>query len=726
MARVWSEEGKLARWLDVELAALDALGRARAPSRRGRRGDPRAAPSPPTPERVREIEERDAATTSPPSSTPSPKSSATKGRWLHYGLTSSDVLDTALALQVREAGALLLGRHRPRASPRSSPGPRSTAQTAVHRPHARHPRRADDVRAEARRLGVRARHASACGSSARWKGCASASSRARSARTPAADPELERLACERLGLEPAPRLDADHPARPACGAALPRSRVIASSLERFALEIRHLARTEVREVEEPFGSGQKGSSAMPHKRNPIIAERICGLARVVRAAALVGLENVAALARAGHLALLAPSASSSPTRSSPLDYMLDRFAWLVEGLVVHAERMRREPRREPRPRLQPARCCSRSSSRAWPATTPTGSSSATRCRPGTRSRDFRELVAADPEIAGLGVDLDSGLRPRRRTRATSTSCSTACAALDERRTIRCLRLPSIVASGKVREIYALDDERLLLVASDRISTFDVVLPTEIPDKGRVLTGPLGVLVRAHARDRPEPPARAARRRPLDRVPAAGDAADRVRRARLPRRLGLEGLPARPARSAGTRCPRGCASRTGCRSRSSRPRRRRTEGHDENIDAATRRSELVGAERFAEVGARRARAVPLRLRARGASAGSSSPTRSSSSASTRTGGSCSATRRSRPTRRASGPPTSTRRAAPQPSFDKQFVRDYCETLGWDKTAPGPELPADVVAGTRARYVEAFERLTGLAFDDYLADPRRSLR
>src|SRR5207249_10145515 len=103
----------------------------------------------------------------------------------------------------------------------------------------------------------------------------------------ATDPELERLACERLGLEPAPVstqiLQRDRHAELLAALAL-----VASSLEKFATEIRHLARTEVREVEEPFGAGQKGSSAMPHKRNPITAERICGLARVVRSAAAVG------------------------------------------------------------------------------------------------------------------------------------------------------------------------------------------------------------------------------------------------------------------------------------------------------------------------------------------------------------------------------------------------------------------------------------------------------
>ena len=114
---------------------------------------------------------------------------------------------------------------------------------------------------------------------------------------------------------------------------------MAASLERFALELRHLARTEVREVEEPFGAGQKGSSAMPHKRNPIVSERICGLARVVRGAALVGLENVA-LWHERDISHSSAERVVLPDAFLAVDYMLDRFAWLVEGLVVRPERMR--------------------------------------------------------------------------------------------------------------------------------------------------------------------------------------------------------------------------------------------------------------------------------------------------------------------------------------------------------------------------------------------------
>jgi len=155
----------------------------------------------------------------------------------------------------------------------------------------------------------------------------------------ATDPEVERVACELLGLEVAPSstqiLQRDRHAELLAALAL-----AAASLEKFALEIRHLARTEVREVEEPFRRGQKGSSAMPHKRNPIVAERICGLARVVRGAAVVGLENVA-LWHERDISHSSAERVVIPDAFLALDYMLDRFAWLAVGLVVRPERMRR-------------------------------------------------------------------------------------------------------------------------------------------------------------------------------------------------------------------------------------------------------------------------------------------------------------------------------------------------------------------------------------------------
>jgi adenylosuccinate lyase len=335
MARVWSDESKLARWLEVELAALDGWASVGAvPEEAAREIQARAEA--PTPERVAEIEERtqhDVAAFVDAVAEPL----GPVGRWFHYGLTSSDVLDTALSLQIREAGALILeGIER--------------ALAGVLEQAERHRRtlmmgRTHGVHAEPTTFGLKL---------AGWA-CELDRARTRVERAleglrvgklsgavgtySAIEPEVERLACERLGLEPAPSstqiLQRDRHAD-----LLGALAVTAASLEKFALEIRHLARTEVREVEEPFGRGQKGSSAMPHKRNPIVAERICGLARVVRGAALVGLENVA-LWHERDISHSSAERVVVPDAFLALDYMLDRFAWLVEGLVVRPERMRR-------------------------------------------------------------------------------------------------------------------------------------------------------------------------------------------------------------------------------------------------------------------------------------------------------------------------------------------------------------------------------------------------
>ena len=288
MARVWSDESKLALWLEVELAALDGWASVGAVPEEAAR-EIRARASAPTPERVAEIEERtqhDVAAFVDAVAEPL----GPVGRWFHYGLTSSDVLDTALSLQIREAGVLILeGIERALAAVLEQ-AERHRRTLMMGRTHGVHAEPTtfglklagwaweldrDRTRVERALEGIRV---------GKLSGAVGTYS--------AIDPEVERLACERLGLEPAPSstqiLQRDRHAE-----LLGALAVTAASLEKFALEIRHLARTEVREVEEPFGRGQKGSSAMPHKRNPIVAERICGLARVVRGAALVGLENIA-------------------------------------------------------------------------------------------------------------------------------------------------------------------------------------------------------------------------------------------------------------------------------------------------------------------------------------------------------------------------------------------------------------------------------------------------
>jgi adenylosuccinate lyase len=335
MASIWSDEGRLARWLDVELAALDgwaAVGvvPAEAASEIRRRSVP------PTPERVAEIEERTqhdlAAFVDAVAERLGPV-----GRWLHYGLTSSDVLDTALSLQIREAGELVLEGIDSALEAVIAQADKHRASLMIGRTHGAHAEpttfglKLAVWAFELDRARVRLRAALEGLRVGKLSGAVGTYS--------TTDPEVERLACERLGLEPAAAatqiLQRDRHA-----ALLAALAVTAASLEHFALEIRHLARTEVREVEEPFRRGQKGSSAMPHKRNPVVAERICGLARVVRAAAVVGLENVA-LWHERDISHSSAERVVIPDAFLALDYMLDRFTWLVSGLVVRPERMRR-------------------------------------------------------------------------------------------------------------------------------------------------------------------------------------------------------------------------------------------------------------------------------------------------------------------------------------------------------------------------------------------------
>jgi adenylosuccinate lyase len=334
MTRAWSDERKLERMLEVELAALDgwaSVGTVPA----GVVERIRSAARPPTPERVAELE-RESGHDVAAFVDAVAETLGDDGRWLHYGLTSSDVLDTALSLAVQEAGSLVLdGIERAfEAVVRQAEEHRLTL--CMGRTHG--------VHAEPTTFGLklagwafsvdreRERVATALAGLRVGKLSGAVGQYA------AVDPEVERVACERLGLEAAPSstqiLQRDRHA-----ALLSALALLAATVERFATEIRHLARTEVREVEEPFGAGQKGSSAMPHKRNPIVAERICGLARVVRANATVGLENVA-LWHERDISHSSAERVVLPDSFLAVDYLLDRFAWLMEGLVVRPQRMR--------------------------------------------------------------------------------------------------------------------------------------------------------------------------------------------------------------------------------------------------------------------------------------------------------------------------------------------------------------------------------------------------
>jgi phosphoribosylaminoimidazole-succinocarboxamide synthase len=280
-----------------------------------------------------------------------------------------------------------------------------------------------------------------------------------------------------------------------------------------------------------------------------------------------------------------------------------------------------------------------------------------------------------------------------------------------------------VGSGKVRELYALDEERQLLVASDRISTFDVVLPTEITDKGRVLTGlsafwftRTSAIVANHLLTL-YPDGRSMECRRLEMLPIECVV-----------RGYLAGSGWKDYRETGRVCghelPSGLQESARLPEPIFTPSTKAEEGHDENIDRA-RAAELVGEERFAEV---ERTALELYRFASEHAAG-----RGILIADTKfefgtdpEGRLVLADEAFTPDSSRFWPADEYSPGGAQPSFDKQFARDYCERLGWDKSAPGPELPPEVVAGTRARYVEAFERLTGIGFDRYLADPDVVLR
>ena len=334
MSRVWSEEAKLERWLAVELAVLDARAQTgEVPAAAA--DDIRRRARVPTPERVAELERTTghdvAAFVDAVSS-----DLGSEGRWFHYGLTSSDVLDTALSLAIQDAGQLVqagVARAFAAVTARAEEHRETLCIGRTHGVHAEPTTFGLKLAGWAFQLErdrVRLEHALAGLRVGKLSGAVGTYA--------TTAPEVERLACESLGLEPAPSstqiLQRDRHAELLSTLAL-----LASSLDRFALEIRHLARTEVREVEEPFGAGQKGSSAMPHKRNPIVSERICGLARLVRGYALVGLESVA-LWHERDISHSSAERVALPDGFLALDYMLDRFAWVVEGLVVRPERMR--------------------------------------------------------------------------------------------------------------------------------------------------------------------------------------------------------------------------------------------------------------------------------------------------------------------------------------------------------------------------------------------------
>jgi adenylosuccinate lyase len=334
MGRLWSEESRLGRWLEVELALVDVLaerGEVPAAAARALRAGARVDVS-----RMRAIEDvvkHDViAFVSAVAETV-----GDEGRFLHLGLTSSDVVDTAFALQLRDAADLLL---------RSLDRLRGAARALAIR-HRRTPMigRTHGIHAEVITFGLkcaswyaeltrdRARLAAARAEIAYGKLSGAVGTFANTT------PEIEAAVCARLGLTPEPIATQVVP-RDRHAEFFTRLALLAGTCERIALEVRHLQRTEVGEVAEPFGAGQKGSSAMPHKRNPVLTENVCGLARLVRGYAVAALENMG-LWHERDISHSSVERVIAPDATIALDFMLARLAGVLEGLEVRPDVMRR-------------------------------------------------------------------------------------------------------------------------------------------------------------------------------------------------------------------------------------------------------------------------------------------------------------------------------------------------------------------------------------------------
>lgn len=339
MGRIWSEENKYRQWLEVELAAAEALadlGQVPAEAARLLRQHADFHL-----QRIHEIEREVRhdviAFTTAVSESMAKAGHAEASRWLHFGLTSNDVVDTAQALLVRAASEIILRELRELAEVLKARAYEFKDAVQIGRTHGIHAEPItfglklalwfDEIRRNIERFS-RAAEEMRVGKISGAVGTFGH-----------IGPEAEERICERLGLRAAPIasqvISRDRHADYVASLAL-----VAAALEKIALEVRHLQRTEVREVEEPFAAGQKGSSAMPHKRNPVTSEQICGLARVVRANAQAAFEDIA-LWHERDISHSSVERIILPDSTILVDYMLDRTRWLISGLRVNTERMKR-------------------------------------------------------------------------------------------------------------------------------------------------------------------------------------------------------------------------------------------------------------------------------------------------------------------------------------------------------------------------------------------------
>ena len=333
MGRVWSDQHRYETWLLVEIAAAEAMAEAGViPAEAARDIRARAVVDAARIEEIEATTQHDVIAFT----TAVAEQVGPSARWLHFGLTSSDVLDTALAIQMREACGLILENLTSLADAVRTRTQEHRHTVMIGRTHGVH---AEPMTfglklalwyAELQRDGVRVERARDTVSFGKLSGAVGTYAHL--------DPSIEVRVCERLGLRPAP-VSSQILQRDRHAELLSALAITGASLEKFALEIRGLQKTEIGEVEEPFGKGQKGSSAMPHKRNPIGCEQVAGLARLLRANCVAAMENVA-LWHERDISHSSVERVILPDSFIVLDHMLRRFTRIVRGLVVYPERMR--------------------------------------------------------------------------------------------------------------------------------------------------------------------------------------------------------------------------------------------------------------------------------------------------------------------------------------------------------------------------------------------------
>lgn len=329
LASIWSDQARFDAMREVEVAACEEMNGPTAAELQSIRAATFT---------VAEIEEREKVTDHDTAAFVDvlSESAGAAGRWIHYGLTSSDVLDTGLALQLKRVGELILPDSRSLVDVLAARAREHVSTLCVGRTHGIHAEpttfgiKLAGFAFEAHRNAVRLERAFAQASVGAISGAVGTYS--------ATSPDFEARVLARLRLESEP-VSTQVVARDRHAELLQAIALAGAGLERFATELRHLARTELGEVQEPFGAGQKGSSAMPHKRNPIKAEQVAGLARVLRANAQAALENVA-LWHERDISHSSVERIILPDSTSLLDHLQRRVIALVGGMVVNSERMR--------------------------------------------------------------------------------------------------------------------------------------------------------------------------------------------------------------------------------------------------------------------------------------------------------------------------------------------------------------------------------------------------